>query len=345
MRDEPAARPGGPLTRDALDFGLALQARLHLAKPLEQASKLGEALALYSDNLAYEPRMNAGFESRQMFTAMWPDQLPDKGAVVPSPPNAATLIADCHLRAGKGLRAMGRADEAIQHFAAAAQYGPLKMAGVPQIGNARGDSNFAGLAGAPAAEAQLYWAQALVAKGDVQGASRVLYEAGRNLPDYLRKDLNELNLAMARMHGSRRQQDPLAGMSAEQRRYAELQRQQDLERSQVASRYMAQRARVTPEVVGTWELVPENKSLPWRKTLMIQDDASYTLVSPHDGSTSRGKMDVQASRDVGHGASRGQMMLYDGTGQVRTMWYEQVERDVMQVTDLDGTKYEARRRR
>jgi hypothetical protein len=29
---------------------------------------------------------------------------------------------------------------------------------------------------------------------------------------------------------------------------------------------------------------------------------------------------------------------------MHTMYYEFVERDVMRITDLDGTKYEARRR-
>lgn len=48
------------------------------------------------------------------------------------------------------------------------------------------------------AEAQFYLARALVAKGDLEGAQRVLYESGRNLSDHLRKELNELNMAMAR---------------------------------------------------------------------------------------------------------------------------------------------------
>ena len=72
------------------------------------------------------------------------------------------------------------------------------------------------------------------------------------------------------------------------------------------------------------------------------------LVSKDDGATARGKVNVQTGRDVVRGRpepSRGQMMLCDEReGQVRTMWYEFVDRDVMQITDLDGTKYEARRR-
>jgi hypothetical protein len=60
-------------------------------------------------------------------------------------------------------------------------------------------------------------------------------------------------------------------------------------------------------------------------------------------------MNVQIGRDMGRGRpepSRGQMMLFDETsGQVSTMWYEFTDRDVMQIIDLDGTKYEARRKR
>jgi hypothetical protein len=59
-------------------------------------------------------------------------------------------------------------------------------------------------------------------------------------------------------------------------------------------------------------------------------------------------MNVQARRSLSRGGpepSGGQMMLYDETAaEVRTMWYEFVSRDVMRITDLDGTKYEAHRR-
>jgi len=58
-------------------------------------------------------------------------------------------------------------------------------------------------------------------------------------------------------------------------------------------------------------------------------------------------MNVQVIRNAapgGAGSAGGQMMLYDeAAGQVRTMWYEFVSRDIMRITDLDGTKYEARR--
>ncbi len=85
--------------------------------------------------------MTRGFESRQLFTALWPDQLPENGAAVPAPRNAAMLMAEAHLRAGKLLLALGRRGEAIASFRSAAQLRPMRMAGMPRISNGRGDSN------------------------------------------------------------------------------------------------------------------------------------------------------------------------------------------------------------
>lgn len=344
--DEPAMKSDKPVGRDALDFGLAIQARFHLAALAEQAGKRADALAHYQAVLGYEQRMQRGFESRQMFTAMWPDQKPDKGAVVMAPKNAATLVADAHLQTGKLLSAMGKHDESIEHLRVAAAYGPLKMAGMPQIGNARGDTNFSHIAGGPASEAQFYLAKELMAKGDLQGAQQVLYEAGRNLPDHLRKDLNELNMAMGRL-SSRQPRDPYSGMSEEKRPYIDQQMRQDQQRSQMAVRQMAPRARVVPEVVGSWDMKPDNQFLP-KKTLTIESDANYKLLST-DGSISQGRMDVQIGRDPVRGRSepsRGQMMLYDETsGQIGTMWYEFTGPDVMEITEMDSTKYLTKRQR
>jgi tetratricopeptide (TPR) repeat protein len=344
--DELKPETGLSLGRDALEFGLAIQARFHLARLAEQNGKQAEALAQYQDVLGYEKRMSRGFESRQMFTAMWPDQQPEKSAVVMAPKNAATLVADAHLRTGKLLSAMGKHDESIEHLRAAAMYGPLRMAGMPQIGNARGDTNFSGIAGAPAAEGQFYLAKELMTKGDLEGAQQVLYEAGRNLPDHLRKDLNELNMAMAKLH-SRRPRDPYAGMSEEKRPYIDQQMEQDQRRSRMAVQHMAPRARVVPEVVGRWEMTPNNQFLP-RKTLTIESNASYKLVST-DGSTSEGKMDVQIgvlAYPRRPDPSRGQMMLYDEvSGQIGTMWYEFTGEGVMEITEMDSTKYVTKRQR
>lgn len=344
--DELKPEPGAPLGRDALEFGLAIQGRFHLARLAEQNRKQAEALAHYQAVLGYEKRMNRGFESRQMFTAMWPDQKPEKGAVFMAPKNASSLVAEAHLRTGKLLAAMGKHDESIEHLRAAAMYGPLRMAGMPQIGNGKGDSNFGGLAGAPAAEAQFYLAKELMTKGDLEGAQQVLYEAGRNLPDDLRGQLNELNMAMARLH-SRRPRDPYAGMSEEKRPSIDMQTQQDQERSRMAVRQMAPRARIVPDVVGRWDMTPNNQFLP-KKTLTIEADAKFTLIST-DGSTSQGKMDVQVGRDPVRGRpepSRGQMMLYDETsGQIGTMWYEFTGEGQMEITEMDSTKYTTKRQR
>lgn len=86
--------------------------------------------------------------------------------------------------------------------------------------------------------------------------------------------------------------------------------------------------------MGVWELTPDNKFLPWNKTLTIQANADYMLVAKNNNSTSRGKMDVKG----------GQMMMLNETGEIGTMYYEFVDRNVLHITDLDGTKYEARRR-
>jgi hypothetical protein len=58
-------------------------------------------------------------------------------------------------------------------------------------------------------------------------------------------------------------------------------------------------------------------------------------------------MDVQIGRDPVRGrpdASRGQMMLYDlVSGQIGTMWYEFTNDGVMEITEMDSTKYSTRR--
>lgn len=349
--DEPPVNGGTPQTRDPLDFGLAIQSRFHLAPFLEREERQQEGLDHYLASLRYESRMSPGWESWQMFTAMLPDQKPEKGAEMIAPVNAATLIAEAGLRAGKLLASMGRQDEAIQYFSAAARLGPQRMAGIPMVGNAQGDTNFAGLAGAPASEASFYLAQSLLAKGDTEGANRALYEIGRTIPEDLRDDLNQLNMAIARTHSQQQQQqqeDPYAGMNPEQRSFADRQYQRDRERQQIASQQLMAKAKVVPELVGVWEMSPDNKFLPWKKTLTIESNAHFTLVSQSDGSTRRGKVDTQQAMNMaqrGLDTTDGQMMVYDESGSVSTMWYEFIDRDRMRITDMDGTYYEAHRRR
>ncbi|HZS12213.1 MAG TPA: tetratricopeptide repeat protein [Nitrospirales bacterium] len=347
LDERPASKPR-PMGRDALDYGLAIQARFHLARLAEQAGNRADALSHYQAVLGYEQRMPRGFESREMFTAMWPDQPPDRGAVVIAPRNAATLVAEAHLRTGVLLAAMGKPDQAVEQYRIAANYGPLKMAGLPMISNGRGDSNYSGIAGAPAAEAQLYLAKALVAKGDIQEAQRVLYEAGRNLPEALQKDLGELNMAMSRLSSRQRAADD-ERISDDERPYVEMLRRQQQERSRIVIQRLAPNAKVVPELVGRWELTPDNQFLP-KKTLTIEENASYSIVST-DGSRSQGKADVQGGRYRAQGrqpeASSGQLMLYDtAAGQIGTMWFEFTSPGVVQITDeTDGTVYRAERQR
>lgn len=345
--DEPSANNGTFLTRNPLDFGLAIQSRFHLAHLFEPAKKQKEGLDLYLASLRYEPRMQPGWESWQMFTAMLPDQEPEKGAEMIAPVNAATLIAEAYLRAGKLFASMGKQDKAIEQFSAAARLGPQRMAGIPMVGNAQGDTNFGGLAGAPAAEASLYLAQSLLAKGDTEGASRALYEIGRTIPEHLRNDLNQLNMAIAQVSTQQQQQqDPYEGMSPEQRSSADLQYRQNRERQRTAIQRLMPKAKVIPELVGVWEMSPDNKFLPLKKTLTIESNANFTILSQGEGSTRRGKMDVPQARNMtqrGLDSAEGQMTMYDESGSVSTLWYEFIDRNRMRITDLDGTKYEARR--
>lgn len=92
---------------------------------------------------------------------------------------------------------------------------------------------------------------------------------------------------------------------------------------------------------------PNNQFFP-QKTLTIESDARYKLVST-DGSTSEGKMDIQIGRDPVRGRpdnTRGQMMLYDEvSGQIGTMWYEFTGDGVMEIQELDSTKYVTKRKR
>lgn len=346
--DEPSVHTGNPLPRDPIDFGLAMQVRLRLAMMLEQAGQYAEALELYKANIAYETRVDPGSYKRQMFSAMLPDQQPEKGAVVPAPVNAATLLAKSRMLAGKALKSLGRKDEAAQHFLAAAAFGPKPGAMIPRIGNAKGDTNFGGLAGDASGEAMIELAKNFLESGEYEQARFYLQGASNaGIPDHLRADVNELNMALARLPSKQYQANSSEDSDPAQQYYLDIQRQQDEARMRMANKFMAPNAKVTPDLVGVWELTPENKFLPWQKTLTVEANANYTLVLKADGSATRGKMDVQGGRHVVRGRpepSRGQMMLYDETGQVLTMYYEFVDRNVMQIIDLDGTHYQARRK-
>ncbi|MGE3151118.1 MAG: tetratricopeptide repeat protein [Nitrospiraceae bacterium] len=364
--DEQKPETGRALGRDAMEFGLATQARFHLAKPLQKNGTFPEALAHYQAVLDYEKRMRPGFESREMFTALWPDQQPEGGALVVGPNNAATLIADAHLQTGKILSAMGKHDDSIEHFRAAAMLGPLKMAGMPQIGDGYGNTNFGGVAGVPAKEAQILLAKELIAEGDAEGAQAVLFEAGNGVPDHLRQQINDINMAILRLP-PRPSHDSYADSEEEKTRLAELRTRQEQQVREQEERHAARQAQrernlarrtltglpllatVVPSLVGRWEMIPDKPATP-KRLLTIGPDSRYTLVASDDSPTIRGTAYLQNKQRGGRRGksepSSGQIMLYDDqSGQVGSMWFEMTGDDVMQLTGASGTKYAAKRQR
>ncbi|WHZ24723.1 MAG: hypothetical protein OJF47_003835 [Nitrospira sp.] len=367
--DEQKPETGTILGRDASEFGLALQARFHLARFAQEKRKPEEALAHYQAVLGYGKRMGPVFESQEMFTAMWPDQQPDRGTVVVTPKNAATFVADAHLQAGKILSAMGKHDESIEHYRSAAMLGPLKMAGMPKIGDGSGHTNFGGLAGLPAQEAQILLAKELIAKGDVEGTRAVLWEAGVNLPDHLRKDINDINMAMLRLPPPP-YHDPYADTPEETARLAEEQAQrkeyarkqaernasrkaeQDAERQRMLARRslsgLPPLARIVPNLIGRWEMTPDDLSAP-KRILTIHPDSTYTMVSSNDGSTISGTAYLQSNQRGRRNRSEptsGQIMLYDEqSGQVGAMSYAFTGDGTMQVIGASGIKYITKRLR
>lgn len=367
--DEQRPETGAVLGRDALEFGLATQARFHLARALQRTGNQQEALAHYQAVLAYEKRMNPGFESREMFTALWPDRQPEGGALVVGPQNAATLIADAHLQTGKILSAMGKHDDALAHLRTAAMFGPLRTAGTPKIGDGQGKTNFGGQAGVPAKEAQILLAKELIEKGDAEGAQAVLFEAGTGVPEHLRKQINEINMAMLRLP-PRPYHDPYADTPEEQTRLAELKARRDqqaheqldrtterqAQREAERQRMMVRRTlsgsppltRVVPSLVGRWEMVPDQSSAS-KRILTIQPDSRYSLVTVTDGSTISGTAYLQnpqrGRRDKSE-PSRGHIMLYDErSGQIGAMSYEFTDEHTLQLIGASGTRYLTRRLR
>jgi tetratricopeptide (TPR) repeat protein len=367
--DEQRPETGAALGRDALEFGLATQARFHLARALQQTGNQQEALAHYQAVLAYEKRMSPGFESREMFTALWPDQQPEGGALVVAPQNAATLIADAHLQTGKILSVMGKHDDAREHLRTAALFGPLRLAGTPQIGDGYGKTNFGGQAGVPAKEAQILLAKELIGKGDAKGAQEVLFEAGTNVPEHLREQINEINMAMLRLP-PRPYHDPYADTPEERSRLADQRARQEqqvreqternaerlVQREAERQRMMVRRTlsslppltRVVPSLAGRWEMAPDQSSAS-KRILTIQPDSRYSLVTVTDGSTISGTAYLQNPQRGRRGKSEpssGHIMLYDEqSGQIGAMSYEFTDEHTLQLVGASGTRYLTRRLR
>ena len=341
--DEPTAADS-VLTRDPIDFAVSIRARLRLGARLAQQGDSMGAAALFAANGALRPRVAPSEFSRQMYPAMLPDDKPLGGAVVPGPQNASTLLAESALAAGKVLQALGRQDDAARQFQIAASFVPAPGTMVPRIGNGRGDTNFADQATSGSGEALFELAKSFLQAGQVEQAQRYLQAAtNAGIPDRLRGEANEFNFALARMMNDRRQQPP-AYQDPQQQRYADRQSQQDQMRAQQAYRMMAGRAQVSPELVGTWELVPENSFLPMRRTLTIDANADYAM-TVQNGQNSRGKAMLQGGRPPVRGEPpRGALVLIAPDGSSDTIYFEFTTRDTMNVQAQDGTKYLARRR-
>jgi Tfp pilus assembly protein PilF len=345
--DEPTGRAGPPLTREPLDFGVALRARIRHAEMLERANQVGPAADLYLANAALTPRISRGDYSRQMFTSMLPGDQGQGGAVVPAPVNVATWLAQSSLAAARALRAAGRTQEADRQLLAAASFGPAPGTRIPRVGNARGDTNFSDQATAGSGEAMLELARQAMNAGRYDEAMKYLQGAtSAGIPDRLRPEVNQMNMAIARLTSSERQPSRFANEDPERRRIREVQEQRGAERERAAAQVMAARARVFPGLVGTWTLVPDNQFLPLRQTLTIDAAANYTRTFARDGQTSRGRITAQTGRDPVRGGeepSRGQLILIPDSGEMRTLYYEFKAPNLMEITDLDGTKYTARK--
>lgn len=357
--DEPRDTSTTPLTRDPLDFALALRLRTRLGARAEAAGDMAGAASYYAGNTALRPRVAQSQLSREMFPAMLPDDRPEGGAVVPAPRNAATLFAQSSLAAGKAFQALGRQNEAQQQFLAAASFVPAPGSRVPRIGNARGDTNFSDQATAGSGEALFELAKSFLQAGQYDQAFRYLQAAGNaGIPPRLREDANEMNFAIIRMLSnqrdgssqSREPAQPFAGgnpraqadTDASRQPAYDMQRRQDDARARAAYQYMAGNARVAPALVGRWDLTPENTFLPMRRTLTIDDGANFTLTS-QDGTSSRGKVSLQGNPVRGGGTPQsGQLMLFTPGGN-DTLYFEFTGNDAMQVTWQDGTKFTGRR--
>lgn len=86
-------------------------------------------------------------------------------------------MAAAHVETGRLLQAAGQTDAARREFEAAAALGPEPAGLKPRIGTGRGDTNFAGGAGAPSGEALIELAREHLERGDLARASQYLNAA------------------------------------------------------------------------------------------------------------------------------------------------------------------------
>jgi hypothetical protein len=245
--------------------------------------------------------------------------------------NAATFLAESHLGAGRALRTLGRVDEAMQEFNAVMVFAPKQ--GIPRIGTAKGDTNFADEVGAPVGEAAMELARAAVRVGDYPRAMQALQAGTGSLPDHLRAEANELNMQIARnWRGGPASQPPVpaqaTGPAVPPRADAGSPREGPTPGG--APRQEARQTGDTldPAVVGLWEGMVQTPQGPVRLSYMIPPDGTY-LASSRGQSTRRDVRGRVSTRD-------GQLILVSDEGRRSEGAYRVVGR-TLQIQTQGGT--------
>lgn len=340
--DEPsgAARP---LTRDPLDFGLAMRVRFRLGDALTRVGQPAPALDYYIGNTNVMPRISKADYSRQMFSAILPDERPQGGAVVPAPVNIATLLSQSSLAAARTLTALGRKDDARKQLLVAASFAPAAGRMMPRVGNARGETNFSDQATAGAGEAMVELAKSFLEIGDAEHASQYLQAAtNAGIPNNLRNDVNQMQFAIARLLSDRPTNQLPPSTDPMEQRYRNLQQQQDNARARDMYRYATANARVPQELIGSWDLIPENTFLPMRSVLTLEADASFTMTRQRDNRVTRGKATMPSGYRFRN--NEGQLVLIAEDGATDVLYYEVESPTQLNLQTQDGNKYKARKR-
>lgn len=178
--------------RRADDMAALMGTRNILARAAKLFGKPDQELLHYQAAAALAQRYPPDGFSTPMFHAMIPTQSTMKG-VLPAPENGASIAAEAYVGAGRNLKAANRVNDAIRYYQAAAALVAPGNSGAPNIGNAKGDTNFSGNAGTPAAEALVELAKIDMEKRDYNGAMAKLSAAGQSKPtDSVRQEINQL---------------------------------------------------------------------------------------------------------------------------------------------------------
>jgi tetratricopeptide (TPR) repeat protein len=138
-----------------------------------------------------------------MFAAMRPD--PDSPAIpAPAPTNGSSLAAEVYVAAGRALEASGNQREAQRYFESAAALARQHDNMTPNVGNARGDTNFGGFATGASAEALIKLAKDDIANRNYKAAIDKLQSATQAKPTAeQRSEINQLLLKQVIPHLNR----------------------------------------------------------------------------------------------------------------------------------------------